>query len=99
MHKKTLSEIKEIIRIHRKEIADRYSVRELGIFGSFATGNERIESDVDILVDFDKSVSLLTLVGLENYLSELIDMKVDVVPKNGLRREIKDRILSETQYL
>ncbi|MBF0608061.1 MAG: nucleotidyltransferase family protein [Magnetococcales bacterium] len=96
---KTLSEIKQIIRTHRVEITDKYSVRELGIFGSFATGNEGIKSDVDILVDFSKSVSLLTLVGLENYLSELLGMKADVVPKNDLRREIKDRILTETQYI
>jgi hypothetical protein len=55
-------------------------------------------SDVDLLVEFSKPISLLTLVSLENYLSEIIGVKADVVPKEDIRVELKDRILQETVF-
>ncbi|MCG6550983.1 MAG: nucleotidyltransferase family protein [Candidatus Magnetominusculus sp. LBB02] len=96
---KSLQEITEIIRCHRDELKARFTVSNVGIFGSYATGRATDASDIDVLVDFDKPISLLMLISLENYLSDITDIKVDVVPKDDLRVELKERILSETIYI
>jgi hypothetical protein len=57
------------------------------------------KSDVDVLVEFSEPISLIQLVSLENYLSDLIGIKVDVVPREDIRSEIKDDILNEAVYV
>jgi uncharacterized protein len=54
---------------------------------------------VDILVQIGKPVSLLTFVGIENYLAKILKTKVDLVPKDSIRPELKERILKEVVYL
>ncbi len=58
-----------------------------------------IKAILDVLVEFDEPVSLLWLVKVENYLSELLGVKVDLVPKKDVRPELKERILKEAVYL
>jgi len=60
---------------------------------------ETPKSDVDILVEFERPVSLLRVSSLENYLSDLINMKVDVVRKRSIRKELKENILNEAVNL
>ena len=55
--------------------------------------------DLDILVEFEKPISLLKLVNLENFLSDLIEIKTDVVPKEDIRIELKERNLKEAAYI
>lgn len=66
---------------HKEEIRERFRVEEIGIFGSYVRVEEKTESDLNILVGFEEPVSLLGIVRLENYLSELLSIKVDLVPK------------------
>ncbi len=54
---------------------------------------------MDLLAQFGKPISLLELVGAENYISDLLRMKVDLVPKEDVRPELKDRILKEVVYI
>lgn len=96
---KTLQEIKEILTKHREQLSKKYSVTEIGVFGSCVRGEQAEESDIDILVEFEKPVSLLDLVGVEIYLGELLNQKVDLIPREDLRPELKDKILKETVYL
>jgi len=93
--KKSLDEIKDILNKHREELRQKYSITEMGIFGSYVREEQKETSDVDILVEFDKPVSLLQIVSLENYLSDILGIKVDVVPKKNIRKELKDHILKE----
>lgn len=93
---KTLAEIKEILIRHREDLKERYEVKEIGIFGSYVKGEQKETSDVDILVEFEKPVSLLQIVSLENHLSDILKIKVDVVPKKNIRKELKEFILKET---
>jgi predicted nucleotidyltransferase len=72
MRTKDLEYIVRILRDHREELCRNYGVRELGIFGSYVRGEQRPDSDVDILVDFDEVPSLLRFVHLENHLSDLL---------------------------
>ena len=92
---KKLEEIKEILETHKKELKEKYKVRVVGIFGSYVHGNQKSESDIDLLAEVDDRVSLFDLVGAEIYLSEILQIKVDLIPKKDLRPELKDTILKE----
>ncbi|MFA5268633.1 MAG: nucleotidyltransferase family protein [Methanoregula sp.] len=80
-------------------LRDRYKVERIGIFGSWVRGDTHRGSDIDVLVEFSEPVSLLQLVSVENYLTDLVGIRVDGVPKEDIRRELKDRILSEAVYV
>jgi uncharacterized protein len=71
----------------------------LGIFGSYVRSEQNEESDVDLLIDYEEAPSLLQLIDLENYLSDHLGIKVDVVTKRGLKPRIKERILSQVIYV
>jgi predicted nucleotidyltransferase len=77
------SEIKNMILSYLKD----YDVLKVGIFGSFARGDNKKDSDIDILVEFKKSPSLLTLIKLENDLSEILGIKVDLVTTGALKNK------------
>ena len=70
-----------------------------GIFGSFATGEQKEGSDVDVLVELDRPAGLFKFVGLKFFLEDKLKMKVDLATKGALKPLIKDEILSETIYL
>ena len=93
--KKLLDEIKEIIKKHKDELKEKYSVKEIGIFGSFARGEAKEDSDIDILVEFEKPIGLFKFLELEEYLSNLIGREVDLVSKKALKPHIGKHILEE----
>jgi predicted nucleotidyltransferase len=92
---KNLEEIRKTIRTHEQELREQFAVRKLAIFGSYSRGDQNESSDLDLLVEFEKPVSLLSLVSLENRLGDIIGIKVDVVPQEDVRPELRDEILSE----
>ena len=96
---KTLKEIEKILKENKAILAERFKVKEIGIFGSYVRGEQQEKSDVDILVSFYEPISLLKLVSLENFLTDLTGVKVDIVPKEDIRPELKERILGEVIYL
>lgn len=96
---KRIEKVKKILKEHRDELRDKYRIIEIGIFGSYIRGEQKRKSDIDILVVFHEPVSLLGLVGAENYLSDLLGIKVDLVPKEDVRPELKKRILKEVVYV
>ncbi len=77
------------LRDQKPLLKDQYGVSSLGIFGSYVRGEQKKKSDVDILIDLAKPISLFGLIDLEDQLSELIGKKVDLVLKNELKP--KDR--------
>jgi predicted nucleotidyltransferase len=91
----TVETIKTKLAEYKPDLARRYGVRELGIFGSYVRGENKSASDVDILIDFTESVSLLTFIHLENELSDLLGVKVDLVMKSALKPHIGKHILEE----
>jgi len=96
---KNLEDIKRILEIHKEYFRIRYGVKGIGIFGSYIRGEQREDSDIDILVEFEKTVSLLKVVSLENYLNDLLGIKVDVVPQEDVRAELQDEIFREAVYI
>ena len=92
---RTLKEIIEILSIHKKEIEKKYKIREIKVFGSYAKNKQKKSSDIDILVDFYEVPDLFKFIEIEEYLENLLGVKVDLVRKPVLRAELKDKILSE----
>lgn len=73
-----------------------YNPIKVGIFGSFARGDNKIGSDIDILVEFKESPSLLTLIKLENELTEILGTKVDLVTTGALKnKRVKKNITGD----
>jgi hypothetical protein len=83
------------LRQHLPELAEKYHVRSLEVFGSYVRNEQTAESDLDVLVTFDKTPGLLKFIGLEYHLSDLLGVKVDLVTKDSLKPRIGQRILSE----
>lgn len=96
---KTLEEIRRVIRAHEGELRQRYKTRVVGIFGSYVRGQQQRESDLDLLAEFDEKASLLDLGGAQVMLSELLEVKVDLVPREDIRPELRDTIEAEVLEL
>ena len=96
---KNLEEIKAILGQVKSLVKEKYSVSELGIFGDYVKGEVQENSEVNILIDYTEPPSLLDLVDLEYYLSDLLKLKADVISKNGLKGRRRERILSEVIYV
>ena len=71
----------------------------IGVFGSFARGEAKENSDVDILVEFSKAVGLFHFIDLQDRLSEIIGRKVDLGEPEALKPLIKDKVLQETVWI
>ena len=98
---KTLEEIKEILLTYKNELRQKYHIKEIGIFGSSVRNEQKETSDLDILVEFSEGarISLLEFIHIENYLTELLGVKVDLVEKSALKPRIGKQILKEVSYL
>lgn len=94
-----IEELKVILREHKQELENEYGVKAIGVFGSYIKNREKKESDIDILIELQKSIDLITFVHLKNYLSELLDINVDLVMKKALKPKIGERILKEVVYI
>jgi len=78
-------------------LEDRYDVASLGIFGSYARGDARPESDLDVLVRFRRVPGLIRFIELENYLSDILGVRVDLVRAEAVKPNIGRRILAEVE--
>lgn len=90
-----LSEIVEKLQQELPFLSKRYKVKSLGVFGSYVRGAHSLDSDIDILVAFTEIPSLLEFIELENYLADIIKIKVDLVMRDALKPRIGQRILQE----
>ncbi|MEM2123669.1 MAG: nucleotidyltransferase family protein, partial [Candidatus Bathyarchaeia archaeon] len=84
---KNIEEIKKKIEELKPSLKEEFNVKSIGIFGSYIKGEEKRGSDLDILVEFEDSadLSLLDFIGLENYLSAELGVRVDLVEKSTLK--------------
>lgn len=97
---KTFKEIKKILTKHKKELQERFKVQEIGIFGSFVSGEQRKRSDVDILVVFKENYETFdNYIELKFFLEDVLKMKVDLVLKDAIKERIKEKILRTTVYV
>jgi len=88
--------ISKILTEKREEIlriAMKHGARNLRIFGSYARGEERTDSDIDLLVEMERNRSLLDVIAIKHDLEDLIQRKVDVVTENAISPYLKENIL------
>lgn len=90
----TRDQILDLLRQHHDDIA-AYGVSSIALFGSVVRNEATAESDVDLLVEFDRPVGLFHLIDLQMYLESMAGVDVDLVTKNGLRQRIKEDVLRE----
>ena len=97
----SLNDIQTQLRQLQPFLQQTYQVAQVGIFGSYARDEQTPSSDLDILIEFTPNTrfGLVKFCELENYLSETLNLKVDLVMKAGLKPHIGDRILREVIYL
>jgi len=93
------SKIMKILEEVYSEIREKYKVRRIGLFGSVVKHTEDKDSDIDLLTEFEESADLLDLIGLSDFLEEKLKRKVDIVPREALREELKESIEKEIAFL
>ena len=93
--KQTLDDVKVIISEHRAELLRIHRIKTISAFGSYVRGDQKRNSDLDLLAEFEGSISLLDLIGAEQYLTKILKVKVDLIPKEDVRPELKAGILKE----
>ncbi len=96
---KTLEEVKKILKENFETLNKKYKVKVIGVFGSYVREEQKKESDIDIIVEFEEPISLLKLVSLENFISDFIGMNVDLIPQEDIRPELRESILKEVVYI
>jgi len=92
-------DIIEIIKNRESELALRYGVRRLGLFGSYVKNQQRKKSDIDILVQFNRDIDLFDFIELREYLESQLNTKVDLVMESALKPNLGKRILAEVEYV
>ncbi|HKL25523.1 MAG TPA: nucleotidyltransferase family protein [Desulfuromonadales bacterium] len=81
------------------DILSRHDAARIAIFGSRVRGEERPESDLDVLVSFGKAKSLLSMVAIERELSEKLGLKVDLLTEAALSPHLRESILSQMKII
>ena len=96
---KKIKNISSVLKRQLPELRSKYNVATFDVFGSFLRDEQVSGSDLDILVSFTKSPSMFKFLELEDYLSVLLGLKVDLVMKSALKPDIGQRILSEAKSI
>ena len=95
----TVDEITRLIQSQMPFLKENFSVSEIGIFGSYVHEDNDNDSDVDILVEFSEPIGLFDFIRLEDHLSGILGLNVDLVPKGGIKPQLKETILNEVVYV
>ena len=96
---KTIKGIEKIIQSHKQELTEKYGLITIGVFGSYVRGDHDSKSDLDVLVEVRRPMGFIKFIRLENHLTQLLGVKVDMVTKKALKPNIGKRILQEVQYV
>jgi len=92
--KMSRDEVLRVLRSHRREL-DELGVENVAIFGSVAREDTTGDSDIDLLVEFNRRIGLLHFVRVQRYFETLLGCTVDLVTRDALHPALRDRILEE----
>ncbi len=93
-------EIKQKLKNNDNYLKETFYIKEIGIFGSFIHGKQKADSDIDILVEFNKGhKDFFNYIRLKYCLEEIIGHKVDLVIKGAVKSRLKEKILNEVEYV
>ena len=91
----TVAQIRDVLQAHRDVLRERYQVESLFLFGSMCKGNQRPDSDIDLLVRYAATPGIFEFVSLKQYLEESLGRPVDLVTEGALKERMKNSILQE----
>jgi len=91
------AQIIQCLADHKQDL-DRFGVRSLALFGSVARGEQRPDSDIDILVEFERVGGLFEFIRLKNYLELTLGHPVDLVTPDALKPQLREKILKESVH-
>ncbi len=94
----SLNQIQSTLSSHRAELLDLFRVKTLAVFGSYARNEQRNDSDVDILVEFNSPVGI-EFIDLGNYLERILNLRVDLVSRNGIKPKYFNQIRDDLKYV
>lgn len=94
----TLAKVKEKLKNHQVELFSRFGLCKMAIFGSYGRGQQRIDSDIDILVEFNRPIGL-EFIDLAEELERILEVKVDLVSRNGIKSSYFREIEGELTYV
>ena len=95
----TKEDILAVLREELPNLRKEHKVRDLALFGSYVKGEQSVESDIDMLVEFSEPVSLFDLIGLELHLTDLLGVKVDLGTFDSIKPMLKDEIMNSAVYV
>jgi uncharacterized protein len=93
------AEVLRILHEKRGELAEKYGVKSLALFGSVARDEARPGSDVDLLVEFNRPVGLFAFIGLQQFLESVLNCKVDLGTPRSLKPRLKESVLQEAIHV
>lgn len=98
---KSIEQVKKRLESLKPVLERDFQVVTIGVFGSYCRGKQTKKSDVDVLVEYaqDAHFGLFKYMDLELFLSDQLEVKVDLVMKDGLKPSLKDQILNEVVYV
>lgn len=95
---KTLGEIEITLRKNKQHLFSVYPIKSLAIFGSYARKEQKEESDLDLLVEFNDKIGV-RFIDLAEELEKLIGFKVDLVSRKGIKDKYFQKIQSDLMYV
>ena len=88
-------DVLRILAEHKPELQERFGVKSIAIFGSTVRNEAGPESDIDVLVEFDRKIGLFDLSRTKFFLEDVLNEKIDLVPRNSIIPELREIILGE----
>ena len=95
---KDLESIRQLLRAIKPELERRFHVCDIGVFGSYVRGEQRQDSDIDIIVDFSQQIGI-EFIDLADYIEDKLDARVDLVSKKGIKPRYFKTIEQEITYV
>ena len=92
-------QIYETLQQYLTKLQEKYRVKALGIFGSYVTGKATDDSDLDLLVEFHGDLTFDNYMDLKFFLEDLFDKKIDLVIRDDIKPQIREKVLGETIYV
>ncbi|MCL4558949.1 MAG: nucleotidyltransferase family protein [Deltaproteobacteria bacterium] len=96
---KTKDEILRTIKSEFPKLNEKYGVKKIGLFGSYSRGEQTKHSDVDLLVEFERPIGFFKFIELEDYLTEKLKVKVELVTDDALKPLVKPHVMEDVIYV
>ncbi len=96
---KTKKAILNILKVELPKLKEMYGVKNIGLFGSYSRGEQTKHSDVDLLVEFDRPIGFFKFIELEDYLSEKLKVKVELVTDDALKPLVRPYVMEDIIYV